>query len=264
NDNYVRGYIQNWNLTLEQRFGTWLASAGDVASRFIDPQNNLQENWSPIGGGPARQQLTKLTRRTASNPDIGTLGTNTYDGLQARLVGRYSGYTLNFTYTHSKALGYGINPSINIPAYFRLNRSEQANSLRDVFSASIVAELPFGKAKRWARSGVPAAIAGGWQLSTGIYYRSGFPFTATASTTGLNSTFISQFADCTATPKKLGDIYQWYDRSTFASPGNGRFGTCGQNILFGPTMFNSNVGIDRRFKLTERFTAAFRTDIFNL
>ena len=264
NDNYVRGYIQNWNLTLEQRFGKWLASAGYVASRFIDPQNNLQENWSPIGGGSAGQQLTKLTGRTASTQYIGTLGTNTYDGLQTRLVGRYSGYTMNFTYTFSKALGYGINPSINIPDYFRLNRSEQSNSLRHVFSASIVAELPFGKTKRWAKSGVPAAIAGGWQLSTVIYYRSGFPFTATASTTGLNSTFISQFADCTGTPKKLGDIYQWYDRSTFATPASGRFGTCGPNNLFGPTMFNSNVGVERKFKLTERFTAAFRTDMFNL
>jgi hypothetical protein len=29
-------------------------------------------------------------------------------------------------------------------------------------------------------------------------------------------------------------------------------------------MFNSNAGVDRKFKLTERFTAAFRTDIFNL
>lgn len=29
-------------------------------------------------------------------------------------------------------------------------------------------------------------------------------------------------------------------------------------------MFNSNVGVDRKFKLTERLTAAFRTDIFNL
>ena len=87
---------------------------------------------------------------------IGTLGTNTYDGLQTRMVGRYSGYTMNFTYTFSKALGYGINPSINIPDYFRLNRSEQSNSLRHVFSASIVAELPFGKTRRWAKNGVPA------------------------------------------------------------------------------------------------------------
>ena len=111
---------------------------------------------------------------------------------------------------------------------------------------------------------MPAAIAGGWQLSTVIYYRSGFPFTATASTTGLNSTFINQFADCPGTPKKLGDIFQWYDRSTFATPANGRFGTCGPNNLFGPTMFTSNVGVERKFKLTERFTAAFRTDMFNL
>ena len=74
---YIRGYMQTWNLTIEQRVKSWLASAGYVASRFIDPQNDLEMNWSPINSGTAGQVLNQLTGRTASTLYLGTLGTNT-------------------------------------------------------------------------------------------------------------------------------------------------------------------------------------------
>ena len=48
NANYVRGYIQTWNFTVEQKVREWVVSAGYVASRAVDAQANLQMNWSPI------------------------------------------------------------------------------------------------------------------------------------------------------------------------------------------------------------------------
>src|SRR5262249_1732814 len=35
NNNYVRGYVQSWNVTLEQQFRGWTASAGYVATRSV-------------------------------------------------------------------------------------------------------------------------------------------------------------------------------------------------------------------------------------
>ena len=58
NANYVRGYIQTWNFTVEQRMHEWVASAGYVASRAVDAQANLQMNWSPINGGAAGRYST--------------------------------------------------------------------------------------------------------------------------------------------------------------------------------------------------------------
>jgi len=81
NGNYVRGYIQIWNFTVEQRIREWVASAGYVGTREIDPQTNLQMNWSPINGGAAGEMLNQTIGRTASTQYIGTLGTNTYDAL---------------------------------------------------------------------------------------------------------------------------------------------------------------------------------------
>lgn len=265
NDTYTRGYIQNWNFTVEQRMKSWLASAGYVANRVVDPQNNLQMNWSPIGGGTAGEILNQLTGRTASTIYLGTLGTNTYDGLQTRLQGRFaSGIQLNFSYTFSKALGYAIDPRVVIPQYYHLNRGPQATDITHMFSSSAVVELPFGKGKHWAQTGLPSKLAGGWQFSTVVTAYSGRPFTATASSSSLNSPNSSQFADCVSTPQKVGDIYGWYAKSAFAVPSAGRFGTCGTNSLRGPGLVNADIGLERKFPVTEKLALTFRGEMFNL
>jgi hypothetical protein len=79
----------------------------------------------------------------------------------------------------------------------------------------------------------------------------------------LNAPFSSQFADCIATPVQTGNIYQWYNKSAFAAPAAGRFGTCGTNNLSGPGLINADLGINRNFRLSERFTLGVRGDMFN-
>ena len=263
NANYVRGYGQTWNFTVEQRVKGWVTSAGYVGTRGIDPQNNLQMNWAPIGTGTAGEILNQLTGRTASTQLLGTLGTATYDGLQTRAGRRFaSGYQLNLAYTYGKALGYASN--VAIPQYYRLNRGPQTNDVNHNFSVTGIAELPFGKGKHWAQNGVAAKVAGGWQLSSVMSAYSGRPFTPTASSTSLNSPNSTQFADCISAPQQTGNIFLWYDKSAFAVPSAGRFGTCGIGSLRGPAMHNVDFGVERKFAVRERFDLKFRAEMFNL
>ncbi|HLJ14643.1 MAG TPA: TonB-dependent receptor [Bryobacteraceae bacterium] len=264
NANYVRGYIQSWNFTIEQQVGNWLASAGYVGTRYIDPQNNLQMNWSPINGGASGEILNQLTGRTASTVFLGTLGTNTYDGLQMRAQGHFANYQVGLAYTFSKALGYGITPQVQIPQDYSANRGPQSTDMTHIFSATGVAALPFGEGKRWARTGFASKLAGGWQLSAVVTAHSGLPFTPTASSSSLNAPFSSQFANCIAPPKKIGDLYEWYAPSSFAVPAAGTLGTCGTNSLFGPGLINADIGVTRDFKFLERLQLQFRAEMFNL
>jgi hypothetical protein len=264
NENYTRGYMQTWNFTIEQQVKNWLASAGYVASRFIDPQSTLEMNWAPINTGTAGQILNQLTGRTASTQYLGTLGTNTYDGLQTRLQGNFNNYQLNFAYSFAKALGYSIYPQVNIPQYYDLNRGPLSTDIRHTFSATAVLPLPFGKGKRWLQSGVGSILAGGWQFNTVVTARSGLPFTATSSSSSLNAPNSGQFADCISTPQEVGSIYGWYNKSAFAVPATGRFGTCGTNSLRGPGLVNADLGIERKFALREKLALNFRAEMFNL
>ncbi len=269
NTNYVRGYIESFNFTVEQQFAGWLASAGYVGNRQIDPIDNLQMNWSPVNGGTAGQILNRLTGRTAFTLFMGTMGTNKYDSLQTTLRHQFkSGYQVNLAYTFSKQLGY-VSPNsgtanVVIPYDFGLNYGPQPTNVPQNFSATAVAPLPFGKGRRWAQNGLASKLAGGWQISTVVSARSGLPFTATASTASLNATYSNQFADCLTPAQSTGNIYQWYNVSAFGVPSNGRFGTCGTDSLQGPGLVNADLDVARQFPITERYKLRFRTDMFNI
>ena len=265
NANYVRGYIQTWNFTVEQRIKAWVASAGYVGTRYVDAQSNLQMNWSPIGGGTAGQILNQMNGRTASTLYMGTMGANTYDGLQVRAQGRFrDGYQVGLTYAFSKSLGYATSAPVQIPQYWHLNRGPQATDIAHALSAVSIAELPFGKGKRWAQTGVASKVAGEWQISALVTAHSGPPFTATASSATLNAPYSSQFADCIGAPQQLGSILQWYSKPAFAAPSSGRFGTCGTNSLRGPGLFNVDLGLQRKFNISERLQLSFRAEMFNI
>jgi hypothetical protein len=264
NNNYVRGYIQSFNFTIEQRVKSWVTSVGYVGSRDIDPQDNLQMNWSPVNGGTAGEVLNKLSGRTASTLYLGTLGTNKYDSLQVHTTGHFGGYRISSSYTWSKALGHAYNPLVQIPQYYGLNYGPLSTDITQMFSLTGIVELPFGKGKRWAQSGVGSKIAGGWQISLVGSAHTGLPFTPTASSSSLNAPFSSQFADCLSTPQRLGDVYQWYAKTAFAVPASGRFGTCGTDSLRGPGLVNGDLGVERKFGITEKIKLTFRGEMFNI
>jgi hypothetical protein len=263
NSNYVRGYVQSWNFTLEQQLGSWTASAGYVATRSVDAIASLNENWSPIGTGTGGQVLNVLAGRTATTNTIGTMGTNKYDSLQARAEHRFAhSFQVGATYTFAKALGYSTQ--VAIPYDFRLNYGPLANIARHSMGVTLIAETPFGKGKRWMQSGIGSKLLGGWQFDAVTTLRSGTPFTVTASNTTLNAVGSGQFADCVSPPQETGNIYQWYNVSSFAAPKAGRFGTCGTNNLTGPGLINADTSLDRNFSLSERFQLKFRAEAFNL
>ncbi len=279
NANYVRGYIQTANLTIEKRIrDRWIASAGYAGLRAIDPQVNLEQNYSPIGTGIAGQILNQKFGRTGATQLLGTEGTTKYDSLQARTQAHFSDVTVNASYTFGKALGFAAPAGVvtgsaavsnygasAIPAYYgSKNYGPTATDINHNFQVTAVSELPFGKGKHWASSGKAAAILGGFQISTLFSAFSGRPFAATASTATLNAVASGQFADCVKPAVQTGNIFQWYDKTSFAVPAAGRFGTCGQNSLRGPGLVNDDLGLDRKFSIREGMTLTFRAEMFNI
>ncbi len=274
-DFFKRGYIQSWNFMLQKQFGSFTAQAGYVATR----QNNIlgfyEQNYGLPGGGRASQKFFQRFGRTAATRVVGPVGNSHYDALQATLERRFAGgYQLQASYTWSKCIGIagvgnsGDEPSIKIPEYFHLNRSLCGIDTPHNLQVAAIAELPFGRGKRWAQSGPGAAILGGWQVNALFSSYSGQPFTVSASGTSLNAPFNSQRADLLpgCKPKKLGRVgpgQPFYDWSCFAPVTEPRFGTAGFNILRGPGVVNLDLGLFRRFDVSERMKLEFRAEAFN-
>ncbi|MBK5293584.1 MAG: TonB-dependent receptor [Acidobacteriia bacterium] len=273
-DNFNRGYIQSWNFTAERQFGDWIASAGYVGSRSIRQISFLNANYAPIGGNVSGQTLVKQFNRTASTQIIGHIGVPKYDSLQTRLQRRMRGYSLSMSYTWSHTRGYTAEnsvstPRVAIPEYWRKNYGPTPTDLRHNLAGTAVMELPFGKGKRWVNTGFASSVLGGWQINTVAALHTGFPVTPTAPGTVLAAPGSGNFADCLGPVEKLGSPNLWWNPASLADPNRvdprtSRFGTCGAGVLRGPGLINFDLGLFRKFQVTERVTIQFRSEAFNL
>jgi hypothetical protein len=269
NNNYVRGYVQSWNFTVEQRIKSWITSVGYVATRSVDPISTLNENWGPIGAGNAGEILNALYGRASATYMVGTQGTTKYDSLQAKAEHRFtSGYQIGATYTFAKGEGYAGTgstlPQVAIPYDFRLNYGALSGIAHHSVGLTNIADSPFGKGKKYLQDGWAGKALGGWQFNLTGIMRSGTPFTVTDSNTTLNAAGSTQFGNCLSPPNQLGGIYQWYDKTAFGHPAAGRFGTCGTNSLWGPGLINFDSAFNRTFTIREGMTVKFSAEVFNL
>jgi hypothetical protein len=273
-DNWERGYIQSWNLTLEKEFGEWLGTAGYVATRSIGQLGYLDRNAAPVGGGNAGKPYNVVFGRDALTRQVTAVGTQLYDSLQMRLRRQSaSGYQVQFAYTFSKNMGIAGNdnsdgaPRIHLPEFYHLNRARTTIDQTHNFQATGVVELPFGNGKRWANSGVGSKILGGWQVNAILSMYSGTPFSITASGGPLNAPGNAQRADLVKTEvDRIGGVGPgqfFYDPTAFADVTETRFGTAGWNLLDSPGTFNLDLGLFRNFSLSERINMQFRAEAFN-
>jgi hypothetical protein len=59
-------------------------------------------------------------------------------------------------------------------------------------------------------------------------------------------------------------VQQWINAAAFAVPGNGAWGSAGRNLVRGPSLWQADVGINKNFRISERFSLDFRAQAFNL
>ena len=275
--NFVRGYVQSWNFTLQRTIGRgFVASAGYVGTNTIHQHTRYNINYGQIGGGAASQPYFKLFGITGGATLIAPMESMNYNSFQTTLDRRFSnGLAFQAAYTRSKWIGYCCDdsgdgqPQIPIPEYFRLNRAVMSADRPNNLRISGTAELPFGKGKQFLNSGGPATwIAGGWRLNGVFSSYSGSPFTVSASSSSLNAPGSSQRADQVkakvAILGNIGSAGSYFDPLAFAPVTQARFGTSGFNTMRGPGVNNIDMSVFRDFKITERFTLQFRAEALNL
>lgn len=275
-DYYERGYIQSWNLSLQKEFwGGFIGQAAYVGTRQLKISQILDLNaGQTLGAGTAGQPFFAKFGRTVQTGVLGPVGRNQYDSLQTKLQRRFSqGIQFNAAYTFSKAIGICCDelsdnpPAIQIPQFLYLTRAREPFDRPHNFNATVVAELPFGRGKRWAKDGVAAALAGGWSVNGLLTAYSGRPFSVSASGTSLNAPGNTQRAD-QIKPKveifgNIGSTVSYFDPLAFAPVTTARFGTVGYNTLRGPSATNLDLGLFRAFNVTERWKVEFRAEALN-
>jgi hypothetical protein len=129
-------------------------------------------------------------------------------------------------------------------------------------------DLPFGKGRKYAATGVGAKLLGGWQINWIMSRTSGTPFNVASAGTSVNAPGNTQTADQVLPTVSIlgghGVGQPYFDPNAFAPVTAVRFGSTGRNLLRGPGVFNLDGSLFRNFQMTERFVLQFRAECFGV
>jgi hypothetical protein len=207
---------------------------------------------------------------------MSTWGASSYHSGQAKLERRFGkGFSLLGTYTFGKLLddvtGAWAGENVSGTGFQDWNnlRAEKSVSALDTthrMSVGGVWELPFGKGKPVALSGLPAALAGGWQWNAIWTVSSGNVLGLTAT----NTTFSQgggQRPNWNGRDPSLSarDVGHWFDVSAFQQPQPYQFGNAPRTIpgLRSGGVSNLDFSAVKNNRIADRVNLQLRFEWFN-
>ncbi|MCC7343089.1 MAG: hypothetical protein IT170_18545, partial [Bryobacterales bacterium] len=254
-------YIQQWSLTLEREIagmGVRLSYQGSKTHQMVMGRDLNQLEPSLIPFSKSRQMFPRLSSATWRS----NMGNAYYNGFTGSVERKFrSGLEYQVSYSWAKNLtdnqteGEGGGGMQNI--YDRnAEWGDYQFTRRHRFVVNAFYELPFGQGRKFAQTGLANWVAGGWSLSafalfqTGPYFTPSFSGADPANTGGSGGR-----------PDRIGSgelsnptIDRWFDPTAFVAlpTGVGRFGNAGVNILRAPGSKAMNLGLYKKFDLSER------------
>jgi hypothetical protein len=261
-------YVQSWNFAIQRALPFKLAlDIAYVGNKGVNNQTNYNLNASmiPGSGNNGRPLFQRFGKTADANVPVGS--STWYNGLQVKLDRRVGGSLfLTTAYTFSKGLNYadddgGFATNMNKA----LNKGHMADNRTHLFTQSYMWQLPFGKGKKYANSGVAKWLAGGWEFQGLLSMMTGTWFSPSVSGI-VNAPGNADRPNWIKPVTYLGGAgpgQKFFDVSSFATPAQNTLGNAGRNILEGPGIANIDAALHRSFRIREGMQLALRVESFN-
>src|SRR5262249_14788491 len=159
-------------------------TVGYVGTSSVRGFSFLDINASQIpGSGDEGRPLFQQYGRTATTRLFDGRSHGNYHSLQATINRRVSGgLFLKGAYTYSRAINDAdysdwTEYTWNAASVFNRNRAQAGYNIPHIFQLAYVYDIPFGKGKKWATTGLSSAILGDWQINGIFSSYKGRPFT---------------------------------------------------------------------------------------
>jgi hypothetical protein len=309
NRNFVQGMIQQYNLNVEYQMpGDVVLTTGYAGSHsthiLVSQVNENLSSPSACGvvpgytlgcGFPTFPYAAPFQAVDSNNSS----GSARYDSLQIKAEtknvhhGLYAllGYTWSRTFDSGMPDGLGSNPGAlywPLPGAQGLDWSLSQLNLNDVFTASVLYELPFGKGKYFGNnwSGATNVLLGNWQINVIERAESGFPLFVVDSADESGVFFmynglvvqrpnevgnpnqpgpVAANPTCIA-PAKIHTIANWFNPCAFEKAPAGELGDANRAPVYGPRYVTTDFSIIKDFPLPVRegMNLQFRAEFFNL
>lgn len=293
---YVGGHGRNLPNTLninqlpDSQYARGLVKTSKGTSSLTDAKNNPITNpYAGLGAfskGPVALYQTLLPfPQFQSISDSISDGRSDYNALDVKIQKRFShGVTLLTAYTWSSnwdniwgAYGFGntLNPGNNGPQDIYNLSPEYARASNDIpnrFTVSGTYELPFGRGKQFlsGSSRLMDLLVGGWRFNDITVLQNGGPLavTQTNSNSALGNstqrpTLVPGVDPCyTGSPE--GRLAHYFNPAAFTITPQFQYGNQPRTIpCKGPGYANSDLSLNKNFKVTERANVEFRAEALN-
>ena len=209
-------------------------------------------------------------------------GTTNYNAIEGKLEQRLSnGLSLLFSYTHSKLIDDASSvfsstvfssPSSNSLVgvdYARpyLERDSSTGDVPNVTSLSGLYQLPAGRGHRFASTGAPSILLGGWNVNAIASLQSGMPVTVTMATNDYAfAGVVTRRPDILSQPAFSGDARtpaKFFNTAAFGVP-VGVVGSASRNPVRGPAYRDVDFAAIKHTPFGERYDLEFRAELFNV
>ena len=264
-------YYENWDFVVQQQLPQdWLFQLGYTGGEGHHLFNRATINLiNPVTG----------TRRLAGFSSFGLKennANNNFNALQASMHRRFTRgllFQANYMWSHGitdASIGSGESVTFQDMACRACDRSSTNIDVRHNFTANAVYQLPFGKGRAFANSGLAEQIFGGWELAGIGSARTGLPVNITMSRKasalpdGNTSSQRPNLVPGVPIYAANQSIYNWFNPAAFAAPANGTWGNLGRYIANGPGMYEIDSSLQKRFRITEKLGLNFRAAAYNL
>ncbi|MBI4890834.1 MAG: TonB-dependent receptor [Acidobacteria bacterium] len=208
-----------------------------------------------------------------------------------------------WTYSHSLGNTGGSNEAQTAqnPFNFEADRGNNAFDVRHSMNATALYELPIGHGRKFMADAHPVAEAllGGWQVGGVLNARTGLPVDVTIARNDIayrdtrNGTFVnspilvgSQVVTVPVINNPYGGAFRNNRRpdvvagvnpfletgdrryilnpAAFSTPAPGQFGNLGRWALHGPGLIQTDLTLQKKFRVSERFNVEFRSELYNI
>ena len=276
--NFHLSTLATWNVSVERDFrNIWLFSLSYVGNVGYDLSSNQEgvQNLNPAIYIPG-QSTEANTQQRRINPNFSTVyETNSgyhsaYHALQVNLQRRLSrGLSILANYTWSHQLDdFPPENNLNTNPFDRhFDWGNSLDNVPNIFHLSGIWQIPH---PNW--TGSAARLVNGWELTSIVTWQNGFPFTLYS---GVDNSFSGEGSD---RPDFIGTnlgeailrnqprkqmIAQYFNTSLFVPNAIGTYGNIQKNIYEGPGYFDTDFGLIKDTKITDKTTFQFRAEFFN-
>jgi hypothetical protein len=255
-----------------------------AAARAIIPGLSLPY---PNFTGTISQMLRPFPQYNNITDLWGDVGNSNYNSMQVYLNQRLShGLTFNFNYVYAKAFDDTGSNMVSAQsftmgsAYNWQNQKALTQLPAHTVNLLAVYQLPFGKGRSYLNDGsLVSKIAGGWQVSGIVTYRSGLPIGTIGAACNLPNAggcYANYNPNFSGPVRIHGDwgsgnligsnATVFLNKNAFVSPTSYTYGNTPRTNVFGiqnPGTYDQDISLKREFAIHELVKLAVQADAFN-